>query len=519
MKVFTAQKMQEIDRRTIEDIGIPGIVLMENAGRGTFSQIMKRFPDKLKKQVSVICGKGNNGGDGFVIARYLNNIGVNVSVLLLAPEHDIKGDALINLTSYKKISGSVIEVSDKASWIKTFNNFVCKSELIIDAIFGTGLSSEVRGLYRTVIDNLNNLSDVSVVSVDIPSGIDASSGRILGTAVSADLTCTFGFSKTGLVMEPGKSRAGTIEIIDIGIPPNVVKSDDIDTIVPDNDYFHGLLPERKPDSHKGSFGHALIIAGSKGKTGAASLCGMAAMRSGTGLVTLAVPGSMNNAVESKTLEIMTEPLADSIDGTLTKESIPRIIKLLEGKNAVAIGPGLSVTDDTKTLLVEFIKLCQVPVVIDADGLNILAENLSILKNRSSAIILTPHPGEMSRLTGLSTRQIQENRVETARNFSIEHQVYLVLKGSGTVICNPYGRTFINPTGNPGMASGGMGDALTGIITGLLAQGLNTLDAAVFGVFAHGMAGDIVAKENAPTGLLASDVIERIPSTLNCLLWK
>lgn len=519
MNVFSAKQMQALDRRTIEEIGIPGVVLMENAGRGTFEQIIRRFPHKLSKQVCIVCGKGNNGGDGFVIARYLKNRGVQTTVLLLAAESDIRGDARINLLAFKKLSGTVIEISDETSWKKAFKHTVRPSSLVVDAVFGTGLSADVRGLHKTVIDSINTLSGTPVVSVDIPSGIDADSGRILGTAIRATQTCTFGFAKTGLAVEPGKSYAGILDIIDIGIPPDVVQPQDIDAVVPDESTFRGLMPPRTPDCHKGACGHVLIVSGSRGKTGAAALSGMAAMRSGAGMVTLAVPAGLNPVLESQTVEIMTEPLPDTPQGCFSADALPRLKEVLHGKSAVAVGPGLSVTADTKALLSELIRLCRVPMVIDADGLNILSEDLSVLDNRSAQTVLTPHPGEMSRLTGLSTAEIQQNRLETARKFSAQHQVCLVLKGAGTVICDPTGRTFINPTGNPGMATGGMGDALTGIIAALVAQGLDCLKASVLGVYAHAAAGDMAAAENAPIGILASDIIEKIPETLHRLLWK
>ncbi len=472
MQIATALQMQELDRKTINDLGIPGIVLMENAGRGTCEQIKRHFPD-VKKKIVVLCGSGNNGGDGFVIARYFYNKGFKTSVYLFSAADKVRGDAKINLQAFQQMGGQVLETTDDEQW-KRAGNDIKHAGLIVDAMLGTGLSSEVRGLYKLVIEDINALPLIPVVAVDIPSGIDATTGKILGTAVKADLTCTFGLPKRGLVLFPGLFHTGNLEVIDIGIPGQLIESQGLQEYLLDESHFKGVIPLRNPESHKGTFGHLFIIAGSPGKTGAAAMAARAAMRTGAGLVTLGTPETLNSVLEAKLTEVMTEPLPDNGKGFLGISAWDRICKLLDGKAAVAAGPGMSDRTGTAGLVYRLLEESPVPVIVDADGLNAIAKNPDILKKTKSPAILTPHPGEMSRLMGTTTENIQANRVESARKFSKEYGVTVVLKGARTVIAEPAGNIFINPTGNPGMASGGMGDVLTGMVSGLVAQGLSTL---------------------------------------------
>lgn len=507
--------MQELDRRAIAG-GIPGIELMENAGRGTFEKIRQYFPEALRQNIVVLCGRGNNGGDGFVIARCLHHAGARVKAILLATADRVSGDARTNLDEYRRIGGAVQEITDAVQWGGAAPE-VQRAGLIIDALLGTGLSAEVTGLYRQVIEDINGSAAARIVSVDIPSGIDATSGEVLGVAVRAHLTCTFGLPKRGLLTAPGASYTGSREVIDIGIPEALVRDVETREFLLDEQYLQGMLPPRRHDAHKGTFGHVLIIAGSPGKTGAAALAGQGAMRAGAGLVTVAVPEALNPVLASKLTEVMTEPLPDAGTGFLGMKALPRLQEILQGKTVVALGPGIATRDETAGLVHRLLEQITVPVVVDADGLNVLAGNTDMLKRLRAPVVVTPHPGEMARLMGVSTQDVQRDRIGSARAFARHCGVFVVLKGALSIIAEPEGMVFINSTGNPGMASGGMGDALTGLIAGLAAQGLTLTAAAQLSVFAHGRIGDRIARKKAPIGILATDVIEGIPEELRCFI--
>jgi len=511
MDIVTARQMQELDRKTIQETGIPGAVLMENAGRGTFEQMLRYFPDIRQKRVVVLAGRGNNGGDGFVIARFLLNHAVPVKVFLLARADTVSGDAAINLRALQRMGGTVVEIPDESAW-QNVSADIRHAGIIVDAIFGTGLSAPVTGLALRVIEDINTAGK-PVVAVDLPSGIDASTGEVLGSAVNARLTCTFGLVKQGLVTYPGASCAGKLEVLDIGIPQALVASAGLTNHLLEEKDFRGKLPHRSPESHKGTYGHAFIVAGSPGKTGAAAMAAQAAMRAGAGLVTIGVPAALNQILEIKVTEAMTEPLPDNGTGFLEMEAWQRIQDVLQGKTVVAIGPGISDRDETAALVFKIIESAEVPLVIDADGLNAVARNPVILKRAQAPVVLTPHPGEMARLTGITIREVQADRVAVARKFASEFNVTLVLKGARTVIAGPGGHAYINPTGNPGMASGGMGDVLTGMIAGFMAQGFDELFSARFSVFLHGRIGDIIAAQRGCVGILATDIINEISGSL------
>jgi NAD(P)H-hydrate epimerase len=509
--IVTARQMQELDKKTIQDIGIPGAVLMENAGRGTFEQMLRHFPDIRARKVVVIAGKGYNGGDGFVIARYLLNQNSAVKVFLLSAADKVNGDAALNLHAFRRMGGAIREIVDEKTWREALPE-INSAGLIVDAIFGTGLVSEITGLAYLVIEDINK-SDIPVVAVDVPSGLDATSGNVLGIAVRAHLTCTFGLAKRGLVIYPGLSFAGKLEIIDIGIPQSLVLNAGFQEHLLGEEDFYGKMPARAPESHKGTYGHAFIVAGSPGKTGAAAMAAQAAMRVGTGLVTIGVPEKLNPVLEMKVTEAMTEPLPDGGGGYLGMISWQRIQEVLPGKTVIAIGPGISDRQDTAQLVHTIIESVALPLVIDADGLNVLAHNPDILKKAKATVVLTPHPGEMARLMGITTQAVQADRIGTARKFSTAYGVIVVLKGARTVIAEPGGHVYINPTGNPGMASGGMGDVLTGMIAGFMAQGCDPLFCAQFAAFVHGRIGDMLASQQGNRGIIATDIINEIPAVL------
>jgi hydroxyethylthiazole kinase-like uncharacterized protein yjeF len=512
MKVVTADQMKTLDRRTIHERGVPGIDLMENAGKGATEVILRRFPNLPRKRVAIIAGKGNNGGDAFVIARHLINRDLEVNIFLLAENKAVKGDAKTNLDILTKDGIEVRELVTLREF-ESIRDDLLSHDLFIEGILGTGLASEVKGYYREVISTLN-ATGKPIVAIDIPSGLDATSGKPLGTCIKAAFTPTFGLPKVGQLIHPGVEFVGELEVIDIGIPGDLIEEEDIRSHLIQYEDIQGLLAvPRHADTHKGDYGHLLVLAGSVGKTGAAALACKAAMRVGAGLVTLGIPRSLNEIMEVKLTETMTMPLPETKSRTLGLDAFREIMEISQGIQALVIGPGISTTDETAQLVRKLVKSLPFPLVIDADGLTALSVEPEILKDIESPIILTPHPGEMARLTGLSSKAIQEDRIETSRNFAIEYGVYLVLKGSRTIIAQPDGNIHINPSGNPGMASGGTGDVLTGMIGGLVCQGLRPASAAIAATYIHGLAGDLVADERGEMALIATDLLEKIPHVL------
>lgn len=505
MKIATREIVREIDRLTISKYGVPGLILMENAGRATADVILDNF--SYAGRVSIFAGSGNNGGDGFVIARHLISEGLDVDTYILSDPKKLGGDALTNFKALKDIGGKIIELKSNLRKHK-------QADVIVDAIFGTGLDREVTGFYKKVIDFINS-QGVPTVSVDLPSGLDANTGQPLGSAVLADITVTYALPKLGISIYPGVEYAGEIYVADITTPKFL--EDDIPYELLLSESVDYILPPRYEDTHKGTYGHLFIIAGSPGKSGAAALSALGAQRTGTGLVTVGVPKSLNPIMEQKTTEAMTEPLPETALETLGKDSVERVLEIIkERKTAVAIGPGISTTNETREFLYEIIRNCEVPMLIDADGLTLVSDNPQILKQANAPVILTPHPGEMSRLAQISTEKVQADRIGVSLEFSSKYNAYLVLKGARSIISTPSGEVFINTTGNAGMASGGMGDVLTGIIGGLLAQGLDPADACKLGVFVHGLSGDIIAEEIGEVGMIASDIANTLPRAFSKL---
>ncbi|MCX8044947.1 MAG: NAD(P)H-hydrate dehydratase [Desulfobacterota bacterium] len=512
MKIVTSQQMQELDRQTIAE-GTPGIELMERAGKGVFDAIKEHFPEEMGRGVVVLCGKGNNGGDGFVVARHCLVERIPVSVFLLGTADTITGDARTSFERYRAAQGACHELPNDIDCDAIMQQ-MHHAGVIVDALLGTGLSAPVKGGYRQVIEAINRIRSSAVVAVDIPSGVDGKTGEVLGAAVRADLTCTFGLPKRGLVVMPGAAYVGKIVVVDIGIPSHLIAAVETHEYLLTAEYFHNILPRRRFDAHKGMFGHVLVIAGSPGMTGAAALAGQAAMRAGAGLVTVAVPAVLNPVLEVKLTEVMTLPLPDGGSGYFGMEACAAIKNNLNGKTVLVIGPGISRREETESAVRAVLNDLSLPVVIDADGLYAVAHDPACLRRISGQVVLTPHPGEMARLMRCATEAVQRDRIGCARTVAREFSATVVLKGAFTVVADPGGDVFVNTTGNPGMASGGMGDALTGIIAGLIAQGLSPLSAAQLGVFVHGRIGDIIAHERAPLGILATDIIDRIPQVVH-----
>ena len=510
--LVTAQQMRELDRLTIES-GTPGHVLMERAGAGATAALLKAFPQVREKPVLVFAGKGNNGGDGFVIARLLKKEGIACEVVLTAKKEEVKGDALRNLKAFSRMRGRISEVT-ATEQLGTVQKKLSGCGLVVDALLGTGLSAPVRGLMAELID-LINARGVPLVAVDTPSGLDSDRGVPLGTAIRASLTVTFGYPKIGLLHASAKTAVGRLEIVDIGIAPEAIRTVNLQTMLLTQESVGALVRPRTLDAHKGDFGHLLVLAGARGKSGAALLSGGAALRVGTGLVTLAGPSSLNTIFSSVLVEAMTVPMPERHDGSLALNE-NAVADAVQGKSAIVFGPGIGVSSDTIGLTQWLLSNSTIPLVIDADGLNCLATDPAVLREARVPVILTPHPGEMARLVKTSNAEVQSQRLEVARTFAIQHYCYLVLKGSRTVIAAPDGRAWVNPTGNPGMASGGMGDVLTGIIGGLLAQGYTAERACQLGVFLHGFVGDHAADEKGEVGILARDLIDRLPSGIRAL---
>lgn len=514
MKIATAEQMLLCDRLTSAEYNIPGLELMENAGRGTVAAMARHFGRLAERKVLIFTGPGNNGGDGLVIARLLLEQGARPQVVSLVPLEKLQGDAARNLERVKQLAMPLYTCLDEEelSWVE---RLVGESDLLVDALFGTGLRSPVTGVFAAVIRCLN-ASEVPVVAVDIPSGLAGDTGIPQGVSVRARLTCTYGLPKFAQVEPPGKEYVGLLEVIDIGIPAEVVERIGITVEWLDHAWVKGVIPARGVASHKGTFGHLLALAGSLGKAGAAVLCGLGAARSGAGLVTIAAPKMLCGVVQGALPEAMTEPLAFS-QNYLSEPDYEQLLASAHGKAAVAVGPGLGTAEETGQVVRKFYRELRQPMVVDADGLNLLAGEVAVLA--AGPRVLTPHPGEMSRLAGISTVEIQGKRRAVAADFAKRHGVYLVLKGASTIIAAPDGRLAINPTGNPGMAAGGMGDVLTGLIGGLLAQGVAPFEAACLGVYVHGLAGDRIVRAGRPFGFLAGELAAEIPAAFQEVLEK
>jgi len=522
--VATAKEMQKIDRITIEKYGIAGMVLMERAGLSVVSRVNELYP---ARKVTILCGSGNNGGDGFVIARELHNQGKDVDVYAVRPEK-LKGDAKTNYDVARKFGVKVLPV---IRFLALDSKRLAPDSIIVDALLGTGLHNEIRKPLSTIIEKVNGMR-CPVIAVDIPSGISSDTGQVMGCAIKADHTVTFGLPKRGHFLFPGADHAGQLFVEDIGFPARLLDSDTMRVYLVQKPDAVELLPQRVRYSHKGSYGHVLLVAGSKGKTGAALMAARACLKAGAGLVTIGVAESLVNAFQSRVTEEMILPLADNGSGAVSYAAADTILDFLRKRvSAIAIGPGLSVNDEITGLVRRLIAESDIPMVIDADGLNALAGRTGILKKSRAPLILTPHTGEMARLLdrGSGTRgqgseaagahlreEIEGNRIETALAFAKKTKTYLVLKGAPTVTASPDGNAYINTSGNPGMATAGTGDVLTGMISAFLAQKMNPLKASVLGVFIHGLTGDTVAGEKGQHSLIASDIIRGMPSVFRSL---
>ncbi len=511
MKILTSRQMREIDRQAIEDIGIPGPVLMENAGLQIVLAIRARFPEVEREKVVIVAGKGNNGGDGLVVARHLRNRGGRPKVFLLAAKRDVQGDAAVNLGIAERIGVDIVEILSIGDWRKNRKD-LSTSTLIVDAVFGTGLLKPAEGLFAAAIEDINKARAFKV-AIDIPSGLSSDTFRIIGPAVRADLTICLAAPKISHVFPPAEEWVGRLVVADISLPPFLFEVESLKLELVERQGLKIYFGKRRRDSHKGTYGHLLILAGSLGKTGAAVMAGQAALKTGAGLVTVGTAQSCLPMVARSRMELMTEALPETRDKTIAQEAVAKALILLQGKDALLIGPGISHHPSTADFVISLLPNVKCPVVIDADGLNVLAGRLEVLKSLAGRTVLTPHPGEFARLLGLSSKDVLDRRLELVPQFAEEHQVYLVLKGYRTLIASPRGKVYVNPTGNPGMASGGSGDVLSGMITSFIMQEKDILGATQAAVYLHGLSGDIGAERLGERSLVAGDLIRYLPQAL------
>ncbi|WP_022854016.1 bifunctional ADP-dependent NAD(P)H-hydrate dehydratase/NAD(P)H-hydrate epimerase [Thermodesulfatator atlanticus] len=515
MKLVYASEMQALDHYTIEECGIPGLVLMENAGRGIAELILSRFAQEASQGVVIVCGPGNNGGDGFVVARHLFQKGYPLKVFSLTEEEKFKGDAQVNLKIIKNMGLPLYFLTTDD--LSPLEEALSKNQIIVDAIFGTGLSREVSGRFAKAIELINKSQKI-VVSVDMPSGLSADTGRPLGIAVKATVCATMALPKVGQLIYPGKDYVGELEIIDISMPAKIIAEKGPARFCLDVNWACETIKPRPQDSHKGTYGHVAVLAGSQGKTGAAILSCQGALRGGAGLVTLVCPKSLNHIFETTLVEAMTFPLPKETPiQSLSYRAFDQIISFMVGKKAVALGPGFGLHPETFELVHKLVAQVELPMVVDADALSATSGEPYHLRRSQAPRVITPHPGELSRLLDVPKEEIQEDRLLAARAAAKETNAVVVLKGAATVIVSPDGREAVNTTGNPGLASGGSGDVLTGLIASLLGQGYEAFSAACLGVFLHGYAADILAKRKGPWGYTAQEVAETIPLAIKELL--
>ncbi len=512
MKLVTSAQMRAIDHRAINELGIPGLQLMENAGQGIAAWMREIFRDNVKgKHFAIVCGKGNNGGDGYVIARYLHQWGANVEVFLLGEREAIKGDALVNLIKLEPIGLSVHPILNSPV-LPDFRKY----DMVVDAIFGTGFSGEVNPAVSKVIEAVNS-SGTTVLAVDTPSGLNCDTGEQPKSCVRATYTATLALPKVGHYFYPGKSYCGVTKIIDIGIPAKVLDGLNLSVNLTTPWQVHDLIPDREPTAHKGEAGKLFMVAGSVGMTGAATLAAQAAVKSGCGLVTVGCPKSLNDILEIKLTEAMTRPLPEVRSARcLALRGLGDILQGIGNADASCLGPGIGRHHDTKELFKRLIAGLDRPAVLDADGLFPFSGQPELLKNCKADLVLTPHIGEFSRLSGLSIEQINQDRIKAASDFAIATGKVVLLKGAPTIIASSNGSCFINPTGNPGMATGGSGDVLSGLIGALLALRMSAYDAAICGAFIHGWAGDLAQRAVGTFGMSAGNIINYLPKAFKVL---
>ena len=514
--VVSAEEMRWCDETTIHTYGVPGSLLMENAGRGVVEIIKQKYSGLESKKILIVCGKGNNGGDGFVIARLLSNSCAKISVLLMASLPELKGDTKKNLIILRRFAKKSRHQITLHLYSKRLLSSIPKPDIIVDAMFGTGFAGTVRKPFADVIDWINN-QGTQIVAVDIPSGVNGTTGVVENCAVRANITVTFGFIKSGLLCNQGRELVSSVSTVDIGIPNSITKDKRLRTSLIEKSDVRRIIPKRPMHAYKYSVGKVLVLAGSKGLTGAAALCSTSAMRVGAGAVVLGTPELVYPILARKLTEVMAFPLPATSDGTLSLDALDGIRDRFSWADVLIIGPGLSRNLETQQLIFKLLLEYRGKVLVDADGLNAIAANgISKLRSPHVQFILTPHVGEFSRLTGLPSIEVEHRRIEAACVLAKQIGATVVLKGVPTVTASRDGKCFLNSTGNPGMATAGSGDVLSGIIAGLWAQGMSDVEAAYAGVYFHGLSGDLAAKKMGERGLLANDLIDYLPAAMQLI---
>lgn len=511
MKLVKADEMKAIDRRASQEYMIPSLLLMENAGLRVVQAIREILTGVSRPRVVILAGQGNNGGDGLVVGRHLFNGGAPVDIFLLGEPDALTPDSRVNYDIAHKMGISILPLTGEQH-LASLTNALLQADLVVDAIYGIGFRGRLNDFETRVADLLNH-SRVPVLAVDIASGVEADTGSVHGSAVRADHTVTLALPKLGLIRAPGCEYTGQLSVGDISIPRSLLEDPALKMNLIDATSIKGWLPPRAADTHKGTYGHVLVVGGSTGMTGAVTMTACAALRSGAGLVTAALPEDLVPILDGTTMEVMSRALPATGQGSISVEALPAIETLLGISSACAVGPGMSRYQEAAAIIHFILEKSGVPVLIDADGINALESDPGVLRDRQVPVVITPHPRELARLTGLTVEQIQHDRMGIASGYATKWGITIVLKGNHTVVAGPTGEIYINSSGNPGMATAGSGDVLSGIIAGFIAQGLNTQQAAVAGVYIHGRAGDQAAAEIGQRGMIAGDIIEYLPYTL------
>ena len=511
--IFTAAEMRALDARAIRELGVPGSQLMDAAGSGAAALITRWLAPIRGRRIVVVCGKGNNGGDGYVVARRLRARGAAVTVCSTVRREEVQGDAAEALAGWRGRIEAIDAGPDPGALVRALE----RAEAVVDALLGTGLTGPARGQVAVAIEAINEAGrrGIPVIALDLPSGLASDHSALLGPTVRATRTVTFAGLKRSLLLHPAAAQAGAVEVVDIGVPADLAARD-ITTWQLEAADVRRYFPAREADAHKGRFGHLLVVAGSRGKTGAAVLAARAALRSGVGLCTIATPASQQPIVAAQVPEYMTEALPETAAGSLALAARERVLELAHRMDAVALGPGLSLHPESQELARALVAEVERPLIADADALSALAGHLDLLRRALGPRALTPHPGEMARMLGATIDAVQSDRIEITRSFARDHHVGLALKGAGTAIGRPDGRVAINPTSNPDIAKGGSGDVLTGIVGALLARGLDPVAALEAGCYLHGLAGDLTAGERGEIAMIAGDIVETLPAALRAL---
>ena len=510
-RLVTSAESRECDRYAIEELQIPSLVLMENAALSIVEVLEKHLDVQPGQCVVVVAGRGNNGGDGMAIARHLRNRGVDVRVYLTAHPDELKGDASANCSAVRAM-GIPLNVVTDATELSALERALRSADVVVDALLGTGITGEVRGIIADVIPIINAHARC-VLSVDVPSGLNADTGAICGVCVNAHTTVTLGAIKRGLLLFPGAEYVGDLFLGYIGVPMEIFEALKPVVQLTTDELVHKCFPPRKLDSHKGNYGRVLVVGGCAGMTGAAMMCGISALRAGAGLVTVALPQSLNSAFEASIWEVMSLPLPETPEQTIAPDALDVLLERIGWADVLAVGPGISRHADTQAFVRQLVSNSSKPIVLDADGIMAFSGRMTALAQHAGELVITPHPGEMAGLLKCSVAEVQADRIGIAQRVAQEINAVVVLKGARTVIAAPNGDTYVNLTGNPGLASGGTGDVLTGLIAGLIAQGNNAFDASACGAFLHGLSGDIASWEKGEVSLIAGDLIEHLPRAI------